>query len=101
MLGPTKKPHTKVNISSDLLKEADKPMTVSEVLYEMFGDLPRWAIVLKGLRHREGLTQTQIGNVLGIPQANISQMENGKRAIGKKLAKRFAELFHTDYRLFL
>lgn len=64
-------------------------------------DLPRWAIAFCGLRHREGLTQVKIGSMLGIPQGNISQIEHGKRPIGKQIAKRIAELFKTDYRLFL
>ena len=32
---------------------------------------------------------------------HISEMENGIRPIGKEMAKRFAELFKTDYRKFL
>lgn len=65
------------------------------------GDLPEWAITLKGLRIREGLTQQAIGELLGIPQGNISQMESGRRPIGKQIAKRLAFFFHTDYHLFL
>lgn len=76
-------------------------MTVNEALKELCGDLPRWAIVLRGLRHREGLTQAKMGALLGIPQGNISQMERGKRSIGKQIAKRLADLFKTDYHLFL
>lgn len=76
-------------------------MSVNEVLKEMCGDLPRWAIALRGLRAREGLTQNAMGNLLGITQGNISQMEHGKRPIGKQIAKRLADLFKTDYRLFL
>jgi plasmid maintenance system antidote protein VapI len=42
-----------------------------------------------------------MGSMLGIPQGNISQMEHGKRPIGKQIAKRIAEFFKTDYHLFL
>ncbi len=79
----------------------DKPMSVDEILQEMSGDLPRWAIALRGLRAREGLTQIQMSALLDIPQGNISQMEHGKRPIGKQIAKKLAGLFKTDYRLFL
>jgi transcriptional regulator with XRE-family HTH domain len=79
----------------------EKPMKINEALYELCGDLPRWAIALRGLRRREGLTQVEMGKLLRIPQGNLSQMENGKRPIGKQIAKRLAELFKTDYRLFL
>lgn len=57
--------------------------------------------VLRGLRMREGLTQSQLAHEIGIAQANISKMEHGKRLIGKALAKKFASFFHTDYRIFL
>jgi hypothetical protein len=32
---------------------------------------------------------------------NLSAMENGRRSIGKELAKRIAEQFDMDYRHFL
>lgn len=79
----------------------DKPMSVDEVLREMSGDLPRWAVALHGLRAREGLTQATMSTLLGIHQGNISQMEHGKRPIGKSIAKKLAALFKTDYRIFL
>lgn len=103
----TKKRHIsqKLRISPVVKKKffevKEKPMSVEEALHELCGDLPRWAIAFRGLRHREGLTQVEIGNMLGIPQGNISQIEHGIRSIGKQTAKRIAELFKTDYRLFL
>ena len=57
--------------------------------------------LLKGLRYREGLTQIDLAQKLKISQANLSAMENNKRAIGKTLAKRIASNFHVDYKLFL
>ena len=56
---------------------------------------------LAGARSREGLTQVQLSKLTGIPQRHISEMENGKRTIGKKNAKLFAEALKTDYRVFL
>lgn len=56
---------------------------------------------LRGLRMREGLTQNELAQEIGIAQANISKMEHGKRLIGKAMAKKFASFFHTDYRIFL
>ncbi len=38
---------------------------------------------------------------LNVSQTNLSAMENGRRAIGKELAKRIAILFEVDYRVFL
>lgn len=82
-------------------KEVDKPLSVEEFIRDNFDNLPQWAVMLQGLRHREGLTQESIGKLLGIPQGNISQMEHGKRPIGKQLAKKIANFFDIDYRLFL
>ncbi|WP_068469944.1 helix-turn-helix domain-containing protein [Candidatus Protochlamydia phocaeensis] len=76
-------------------------MSADEMIRKICGDLPEWAVTLRGLRNREGLTQAALGNLLGIAQTNISKMELGKRPIGKTIAKRLADLFHTDYRLFL
>ncbi|KAF0159962.1 MAG: transcriptional regulator [Syntrophaceae bacterium] len=56
---------------------------------------------LAGARSREGLTQVQLSKLTGIPQRHISEMEHGKRTIGKKNAKLFAEALNTDYRVFL
>jgi DNA-binding XRE family transcriptional regulator len=68
---------------------------------EVFGDMPNTALNLRGLRTREGLTQEQLGQAIGVEQSNISKMERGKRQIGIKIAKRIEEIFDIDYRLFL
>jgi ribosome-binding protein aMBF1 (putative translation factor) len=56
---------------------------------------------LAGARHREGLTQRELAVKSGIPQRHISEMENGKRPIGKKNAKVLATILNADYRAFL
>jgi DNA-binding XRE family transcriptional regulator len=61
----------------------------------------RSGALLKGLRSRENLTQVQFANQIGITQANLSSMENGRRPIGKEIAKRIASVFDVDYRYFL
>lgn len=48
-------------------------------------DLP--GVCLRGSRYREGLTQRQLADMTGISQRHISEMENGKRTIGKEMAK--------------
>lgn len=72
---------------------------------EVFGDLikkyGRAGTNLGGIRHREGLTQREFAKILNVTQANLSAMENGKRTIGKKIAKRIESKFKIDYRLFL
>jgi ribosome-binding protein aMBF1 (putative translation factor) len=56
---------------------------------------------LAGARHREGLTQRQLAEATGIKQHHISEMENGKRTIGKKNAKILSKALNTEYRIFL
>lgn len=57
--------------------------------------------LLKGLRGRENLTQAVFAKKINVTQANLSKMENGKRPIGKIIAKRIEKVFGTDYRYFL
>ncbi len=56
---------------------------------------------LAGARQKEGLTQVQLSEKTGIPQRHISEMERGKRPIGKKNAKLFGEALNINYRIFL
>lgn len=72
---------------------------------DLFGDLIQKSgepgVLLKGLRYREGLSQIEFAKKLNVSQTNLSAMENGRRPIGKELAKRIADLFGLDYRIFL
>ena len=47
------------------------------------------------------MSQKRLSVVTGVSVQNISAMENGRRAIGKDVAKRFAEALHVDWRVFL
>lgn len=76
-------------------------ITAEEFFSKHFGDRPEWAVILHGARIREGLTQVQLAQLTGIPQRHISEMENGKRAIGKERARVLAKALNTDYRGFL
>ena len=56
--------------------------------------------MLRGSRNKANLTQKQLAGLLNISQHHISEMENGKRSIGKGMAKRLATIFKMDYRIF-
>jgi DNA-binding XRE family transcriptional regulator len=58
-------------------------------------------MILSGARLREDLTQAQLAEMTGIPQGHISEMENGKRPIGKKNAHLFAKVLNCGYKVFL
>ena len=59
------------------------------------------ALSVRAKRKRAGMSQAELAEALGIKQANVSEIETGKRTIGKDLAKRIARVFECDYRLFL
>ena len=56
---------------------------------------------LAGLRYREDLTQMELSQKTGIPRRHISEMENGKRPIGKVNARKLASALNADFRLLL
>jgi DNA-binding XRE family transcriptional regulator len=58
-------------------------------------------VSIRGGRGKEGLTQKQLAELTGIAQHHISEMENGKRPIGKETAKKLAAALNIDYRVFL
>lgn len=58
-------------------------------------------IALAGYRYREDLTQQQLSDLTGINRRHISEMEHGKRSIGKENAKKLAEALHCNYRSLL
>lgn len=58
-------------------------------------------LMLKGGRHKAGLTQKALAEQIGVRPHHISEMEHGKRPIGKNMAQRLAKIFDIDYRVFL
>ena len=57
--------------------------------------------ILKGLRTRENLTQAQLAKKIGLRPHHVSEMEHGKRVIGKAMAKKLAEALNTPYKMLL
>lgn len=56
---------------------------------------------LKLYRLRKGMTQAQLADVVGVRQHHLSEMENMKRPIGKRLAKQLAKILDIDFRKLL
>jgi ribosome-binding protein aMBF1 (putative translation factor) len=74
----------------------DRLYTVEEVFPEIQpGD------ILKGARLREGLTQAQLAAMIRVKPSHISEMEKGKRSIGKDMAKRLGKALKASYQVFL
>ena len=57
--------------------------------------------MIRGGRVKEGLTQQELADKLGITQGDLSKMEHSKRPIGKKMAHKLAKILRVDYRVFL
>jgi DNA-binding XRE family transcriptional regulator len=56
---------------------------------------------LRGARYREDVSQRRLAKLTGVSVQNISAMENGRRPIGKDMAKRLATVLNMDWRLLL
>ena len=69
-------------------------------LNEVFSDLHAGSAI-KGLRYREELTQAQLADMIDVRRHHISEMENGKRPVGKEMAKRLAKALKSEYKVFL
>lgn len=87
-----------------LIASEPEPAEVGEKIYtveEVFPEGITPGEVLRGLRYREGLTQAQLADLVGVKPAHISDMEKGRRPIGKEMAKRLAQALHVGYKVFL
>jgi DNA-binding XRE family transcriptional regulator len=115
MLGRTKKHHIEESVrfvgSPAVIKrlrelarsagavEANDAIPASEITPEL--DSNPGGLYLKGIRYRDDITQEELSRLTGIPRRHLSEMENGKRPIGKESAKKLAAALHCDYRRFL
>jgi DNA-binding XRE family transcriptional regulator len=72
-----------------------------EIAKKEIGRFSEAGVMLRGCRYKKDITQLELSKAIGVNQHHISEMENGKRPIGKEMAKRLADFFETDYRVFL
>jgi ribosome-binding protein aMBF1 (putative translation factor) len=97
--------HTKARRTRSPTKRLKLPLERSipwrDSLKEHLDKYSEGGVLLRAHRNDAGLTQEELGDKLEVSQNHISEMENGKRPIGKEMAKRFAKFFKTDYRMFL
>ncbi len=102
-LVPKNKARGVVELLSDLEIAPDKEQ--STPWRKSFKDLTEKyteaGAMLQGARLKENLSQVELAKRLKITQADISNMENGRRTIGKKMAKRLSKILNIDYRVFL
>ena len=58
-------------------------------------------MAVRGFRFRDGLTQEELADRLGVAQTRVSELESGKRRISVAMAKRLSTVFDIPYRAFL
>lgn len=95
--------HIPRNVAEKYEVKSDKRHKASseDVFAKLEQKYTKPGVLLKGTRHRENLTQVQMAKRINVTQADLSKMENGKRPIGKNIAKRIEEEFGINYRYFL
>jgi ribosome-binding protein aMBF1 (putative translation factor) len=81
--------------------DKERGIKIEDIEPKMKDPVFRAASILRGARHKEQMSQIELAQKLKITQSDLSKMENGKRPIGKNLAKRIAEILNVDYRIFL
>lgn len=88
---------------------ADSYETVKELVLQLGGtiiddeivtvppmlEIERPGRMLKGLRLREGLTQKEVSNAIGVPVSHVSAYENDKRPIPADKADMLAKLLNS------
>jgi DNA-binding XRE family transcriptional regulator len=82
-------------------QDDDISITLDEFFTKHYPGQTEGAVYLRGIRARENMSQIKLAELTGIPQRHISEMENGKRPIGKERAKLLAKALNCDYRLML
>ncbi len=78
--------------SNDIWREAAK---------ESIKKYTEAGLAIRGGRIKEDLTQKELAEILGVKPHHISEMEHGKRSIGKKMAHRLAKALNLGYKVFL
>ncbi len=83
------------------VSDDDKTISWREPVQDLIDAYTEPGVMLRGARVKENITQTALAAKLGIPPSNISEMESGKRPIGKKMAQRLARILNIHYKVFL
>lgn len=123
MQAVVKTPHIKINVQGDIIPtkllfflkeeygnkvrfvEEKNDKLVKAVNTQWYKDIKAATTpgdYLKIYREQKGLTQTKLGEMAGgVPRQHISNMENGRRAISLKAARKFADILDVSFEIFL
>jgi len=90
-------PETQADAVSQALAWISEPTVPAEDVFPSSTPGSR----LRGARGLREMTQLRLAELIGVNVPNISAMENGKRPIGKAMAKKLGEALGFSYRVFL
>ncbi|MDA3957937.1 helix-turn-helix transcriptional regulator [Oceanispirochaeta sp.] len=113
MLAVVKKPHIEINAEEipeklikfltdnyskvEIINNDDELVDIRETAwYRERANISKPGQVLKRYRKRNGLSQTELGEKLGIAKQNISAMERGSRGISKAIAHELSDIFQVS-----
>lgn len=91
----------KLDISTNQVDPWENAILWEKLAKDRIKKYKKVGLVLRGARYREGLSQIDLSKKSKVHQNEISKIENGKRPVGEKVAKRLARALHFDYRLLL
>lgn len=83
------------------VSENKKTLSWREPVSDLIESYTEPGVALRGARIKAGLSQNELATKLGMPQSHISDMENGRRTIGKKMAQRLSKVLKVGYKIFL
>ena len=83
------------------IRKKRKSIPWREVAKENIKKYTEIGLALRGARLRAEMTQQELADAIGAQPHHISEMEHGKRSIGKKMAHRLAKILNMSYRMFL
>jgi ribosome-binding protein aMBF1 (putative translation factor) len=119
MLAVVKKPHIELSINGEGTKEAvewlarkfqlkvisgndpDEKVNIEDTAFYREMELNRAGNLLEAARIKADMSQKQLAEAIGIRQTMVSEFENGRRHITRKMAGRFAQVLKVKAERFL
>ena len=79
----------------------DEPKALNEEFENFFEGVHTVGEILRHFREEKGWSLVELGEIMELDPSQIGLMERGENLISERLAKRFAEIFHTSPYYFL
>ncbi|NGX61603.1 MAG: hypothetical protein K940chlam9_01090 [Chlamydiae bacterium] len=93
--------HTKMHPTNHSNKANSNRIPRRSSAKELIEKYSETGMLIRGGRHKANLTQKELAEKIGVWPHHISEMEHGKRPVGKKMAQKLGKVFKVDYRVFL